>query len=102
MRSGLLWCAVAGVMLGGCTGSAPPPKRWSLAALATSTEADRRDNPAVLVDLMMAVQVARARCSGAPAQWLNRREGMMLWNPDRLWDSRGTELGINYRRAYGK
>lgn len=87
--------------MAGCSGSLPPPARWSLAHLDSADLVDRGQNPALLIDLMIAVKVARERCTGHAAELLNRREGMLLFEPENNNAALGSATGQIYRRAYG-
>jgi hypothetical protein len=99
------------VMLAACAGNAPPPQTWSLSHLPQADLRDMERSPALRVELMIALKVARKRCAGPDFPVLNRTEVAtfaMRADPERTAyggreniDGIGDVMGFEYRRAYG-
>jgi hypothetical protein len=89
----------------------PPPESWSLAHLPQADLRDMESSPALRVELMIAMKVARERCTGSEFPMLNRTEiatFAMRGDPERTAfggreniEAIGSMMGFEYRRAYG-
>ena len=98
-HAAMAMCAT--VLLAGCAGQGKSPAWWSLAALQPGLRAEAEQSPAALVEVMLAINVASARCTGTDAQLLRRfRTGDV---EQRLDPTRaaGRLLGFHYRQAHG-
>lgn len=112
MRRATSILVVALLSLAGCAARLPPPERWSLSHLPQADLRDMERSPALRVELMIAIKVARERCTGSEFSILNRTEietFVMRADPERaLFGSRenieaiGSKMGFEYRRAYGE
>lgn len=109
-RQTIIW-VVALLSLAGCAARVPPPERWSLAHLPQADLRDMERSPALRVELMIAMKVARERCTGPEFPFLNRTEietFAMRADPERSAfggreniEAIGSTMGFEYRRAYG-
>jgi hypothetical protein len=87
------------------------PETWSLSHLPTADLRDMQRSPAFRVEMMIALQVAKERCSGPETPILNRMsvelfalrgdpEKNAFGGPRSLEDIRGA-MTFEYRRTYG-
>jgi hypothetical protein len=102
--------ALSLLALCGCTPHVLSPETWSLSHLPAADVRDLQRNPAFRVEMMIALQVAKERCSGPETPILNRMstelfalradpEKNVFGGPRALDDIRGT-MTFEYRRTY--